>query len=244
MQLKKYAAITDQGPYLNLNEDSYLYDLASKLFIVADGFGGSGIGDQQTQSTIANIKEFYGKLCDDLDSTMPFYYNQNNLIEANGLMNSLFHSHRLAWESNKDRPLNERGACSVLAMCQSDSVLISFCIGNIKQYLVRGKKIYPVHNGQVYQYMSRNSFDSHLGQFPMSALGMYPEFEYEKKEIRVREGDLIVLATDGAVGQMPEGEILQVLDQEQDIYERSLELLKRSNEKGNLDNQTILVLQY
>lgn len=44
MKLKSYAAKTHQGPYLEINEDGYEFDFENELYMILDGFGGSGIG--------------------------------------------------------------------------------------------------------------------------------------------------------------------------------------------------------
>jgi serine/threonine protein phosphatase PrpC len=244
MELKKYSAITDQGPYLNTNEDGYLYDLSSKLFVVADGFGGAGIGDVTTQKTLEYVKNFYGKISDDLDSTMPFFYNQNYLLEGNGLMNSLINTHQMIWKENKDKALNERGGCSLIALCQAESILISFCIGNLKQVLVRSGESYTVHHGQRFGHLTRDSYNSSLCNFPTTAIGMYQDFEHQIGEYRVREGDTFVVMTDGVYQYLSAREIEQVISSDRDLAEKSQQLLAMSNERGNLDNQTVLVLQY
>ena len=62
MRLKSFSAQTTQGPYLQLNEDAYDHDLNTNLYMVLDGFGGSGIGDRAVSLLKENVKKFYTKL--------------------------------------------------------------------------------------------------------------------------------------------------------------------------------------
>ena len=79
----------------------------------------------------------------------------------------------------------------------------------------------------------------------MNALGMYPEMSHQLKEVRLSEGDKVILLTDGVYGQISEEEILYSLNRQAlDAQERINNLLKLSNSRGNTDNQTALILEF
>jgi serine/threonine protein phosphatase PrpC len=79
----------------------------------------------------------------------------------------------------------------------------------------------------------------------MNALGMYPELGYQMREIRLAEGDKILLMTDGSYATLSEEEILHHLNRPApDTQERLNSLLKLSNDHGNLDNQTAMILEF
>ena len=62
MRLKAYAAQTHQGPYLQVNEDGYDFDFDHELFMIFDGFGGSGVGDKAVDKLKQDIRYFYSEL--------------------------------------------------------------------------------------------------------------------------------------------------------------------------------------
>jgi serine/threonine protein phosphatase PrpC len=62
MRLKTFSAKTHQGPYLETNEDGYDFDFENNLFMVFDGFGGSGIGDRIVENLKNEIKKFYTQI--------------------------------------------------------------------------------------------------------------------------------------------------------------------------------------
>ena len=89
MDLKIFSAETHQGPYLNINEDGCDYDFSNNIYMILDGFGGSGVGDKVVREIKDNIKRFYTQIASDINATMPFFYSPKYLIEGNALINSL-----------------------------------------------------------------------------------------------------------------------------------------------------------
>ena len=79
ISLKSYSAFSEQGPYLQVNEDAVEVDLINHLFLLLDGFGGSSVGDKAVQFVKDTVKKFYTKVGGDPDSTLPFYQNQYGL---------------------------------------------------------------------------------------------------------------------------------------------------------------------
>ena len=49
MELNNFTVETHQGPFLNVNEDGYHFDLEQNLFMIFDGYGGSNIGDKAVE---------------------------------------------------------------------------------------------------------------------------------------------------------------------------------------------------
>ena len=93
IELKSYAMLSHQGPYLNVNEDTAEADIVNNMFLVIDGFGGAGIGDEVALLVKDILKKAYKKISVDPDSTLPFYYSHKYLLEANALINALFNAH-------------------------------------------------------------------------------------------------------------------------------------------------------
>jgi serine/threonine protein phosphatase PrpC len=74
---------------------------------------------------------------------------------------------------------------------------------------------------------------------------MYPELGQQVREIRISEGDKLVLLTDGVYAQISDEELLYSLNRSSgDANERINNLLKLSNSRGNTDNQTAMILEF
>jgi serine/threonine protein phosphatase PrpC len=158
MRLKAYAAQTHQGPYLQINEDAYEFDFENDLFMVLDGFGGSGFGDRAVEKLKAEIKTFYSQLADDPNATMPLYYNPRNLLEGNAILNSMMNAHQNLFRANSDRPINQRAGSSVIVAAKSDSLMVLVGVGNCCAYHFRQGTLSKIIVEDTLKYLSKNQF--------------------------------------------------------------------------------------
>lgn len=245
MRLKAYAAQTHQGPYLQVNEDGYEFDFDNEMFMVLDGFGGSGVGDRAVDKLKHEIKNFYTQISDDPNATMPLYYNPRNLLEGNAILNSMMNAHQNLLKANMEKPVNQRAGASAIVAVKADSLMILVGVGNCCAFHFRQGKLNKVIFEDTFKFLSKDQFDFKFRSTPMNAIGMYPELGQQMKEIRLAEGDKVVLLTDGVYGQISEEELLYALNKTApDANERINSLLKLSNSRGNTDNQTAMILEF
>jgi serine/threonine protein phosphatase PrpC len=245
MRLKAYAAQTHQGPYLQVNEDAYEFDFENDLYMVLDGFGGSGIGDKAVDKLKYEIKNFFSQMSDDPNATMPLYYNPKNLLEGNAIVNSLMNAHQNLLRSNSDLPVNQRAGSSLVVAARSESIMILVGVGNCCAYHYRQGKLSKIIMEDNFKYLSKKQFEDRFRTVPMNAVGMYPELTYQMKEVRLLEGDKLLLMTDGIYSNVSEEEILHHLNRASpDAQNRLNSLLKLSNSHGNTDNITAMILEF
>ena len=245
IDLKSYAAQTDQGPYLQLNEDDHLVDPDNGLFMVLDGFGGGGIGDKSTELAKEAVGKFFTRIGDDPDSTMPFFYSEKYLLEGNALINAMHHAHRIVREHNAERSIEKRGAVSVAAVARAENLVTFVSCGNSVAYLCR--------KGMIEQFISPDSlgtliFERHVHNFmscPMSAIGLFKDIHLQIRELRVQPGDQIVLMTEGAYSCLGPKEIKHtVVDNHLLDQEKISVVFELANSRGNISNQTMVLMQY
>lgn len=245
MRLKAYAAETNQGPYLQVNEDGYDFDFENDLYMVFDGFGGSGIGDRAVDRLKQEIKTFYTQISDDPNATMPLYYNPRNILEGNAILNSMMNAHQNLLKSNLDKPVNQRGGASGIVAVKADSLMVLVGVGNCCAWHFRQGRLSKIILEDTFKYLSKDQFSYKFRTTPMNAIGMYPELGHTLKEVRLSEGDKIILMTDGVYAQISEEELLYALNKSApDANERINSLLKLSNSRGNTDNQTAMILEF
>lgn len=245
MRLKAYAAITHQGPYLQINEDGYDFDFENDLFMVFDGFGGSGIGDRAVDKLKSDIKTFYTQISDDPNATMPIFYNPRNLLEGNAILNAMMNAHQNLFKSNSQKPINQRAGSSAMVAVRADSLMVLVGIGNCCAYHYRQGTLSKLLIEDTFKYLSKGQFGTRFRTTPLNAIGMYPELGYQMQEVRLLEGDKLLLMTDGLYSYLSEEEILHHLNRSaSDAQERLNSLLKLSNSHGNLDNQTAMILEF
>lgn len=243
IELKSYAMLSHQGPYLNVNEDTAEADIVNNMFLVIDGFGGAGIGDEVAILVKDILKKAYKKISVDPDSTMPFYYSHKYLLEANALINALFNAHNEVSKLNEKRRIDTRGGASVLAAGLSENILNLVSTGNVAAYLLREGEL----TQEVVPDSLTNLNNEGAGNLnvPMSGIGLFEDLHYRVREIKLNEGDIVLLLSDGIFSRLSLDRIKQIAQGQQHNLNKMIEdFIKFSNESGNQDNQTAIVIGF
>ena len=230
--LKGYTAHSDQGPFLQVNEDTVVVDLANKLFLLLDGFGGGAV----VSGLAEEIKSFYTKLGGDPDATLPFFFSHKYLLEGNALINSMHHSHERLAKENAQREASLRGGASCIAGVMADNIMTFVATGNCAGFLSRGDEL---------SLICRPDNTNGTPASPASGLGLFEDFHFEVCEIKVLEKDFFALLSDGVYSRLEQGEIASVLKKtDSPNWQKAKELFDLANSRGNLDNQSALFLQF
>jgi serine/threonine protein phosphatase PrpC len=245
IELKSYGMQSHQGPHLNLNEDLVDADLVNNLFMLIDGFGGSNIGDRAAMMIRDTLKRSYTKIAVDPEATLPFFYSHKYLIEGNALINALQTAHQNVNRDNEKKNLDNRGGGSVIAAAIAENILTLVSTGNCVAYLYRKGHLSIEVLADSLAGLSRDSYQSYLHSVPMSGIGLFEDLHYNVRELKVTEGDVVIMLTDGAYSRLSTEEIKYIvetnLESELDAIK---ELFRLSNDRGNLDNQSAVILQF
>ena len=245
IELKSYGMQSHQGPHLNLNEDLVEADLVNNLFMVVDGFGGSNIGDRAAMMIRDNLKRSYTKIAIDPEATLPFFYSHKYLIEGNALINALHTAHQVINRDNETKNLNSRGGGSVIAVAIAENVVTLVSTGNCVAYLYRKGRLSIEVLPDSLANLSRDLYQSYLHSVPMSGVGLFEDLHYTVRELKITDGDIIILLTDGAYSRLSTDEIKYTIEKNlESELDAIKELFKLSNDRGNLDNQSGIVLQF
>ena len=245
MELKTISAETHSGPYLELNEDGYDFDLENQLYMILDGFGGSGIGDMVVNQIKENIKHFYTNIVFDQDSTLPFFYSPKYLLEGNCLINAMVFGHNHLVKDNMQKDVAKRGGSSGIFAAKAESILTLASVGNCNAFLYRRGVLTKIFMEDSFRLLSNDNYDSHLKTMPLSGLGLFPDLYYQVKEVRLFEGDMITLMTDGVYARLLEDEIKDAMSRVNvSPKEKITDLFALANQRGNLDNQTAMILEF
>ncbi|MBD66731.1 MAG: hypothetical protein CME62_16105 [Halobacteriovoraceae bacterium] len=245
MDIVNFSSQSHQGPFLNQNEDGYDFDIENQLYMIFDGFGGHNVGDKAVEEIKINIKKFFNSFTEDRDATLPFYFSPKYLIEGNVLINAMLLSHYELYKKNLERELEQRAGASGLLAIGSESVLTLASTGNCRAYLIRKGHIEKIFSEDSMQMLRKDNFESHLKNIPLSGFGLFPDLHYQVKEIRITEGDKIIFLTDGAYARVEDREVMSCLTKPTiDLKTKIQEVFDLSNDRGNLDNQTCMILEY
>ena len=245
MRIKSMSAHSDQGPYLQINEDTYDFDLDNNLFMLFDGFGGVGVGDIAVAKLKENIKKFYTQVSEDPDATLPFFFSPKYLLEGNALINAMLFSHNLLVKENMQKEVASRAGASAVLMSKAESIMTLASVGNCATYLYRKGIFRKVFIEDSFKLLSNDNYESHLKTMPMSGFGLFPDLYYQVKEVRLFEGDLLICLTDGVYARLDEDEIKDVISNSKLAPKNKVtELFSMANKRGNIDNQAAMILEF
>ncbi|EQC51251.1 PP2C family serine/threonine-protein phosphatase [Bacteriovorax sp. DB6_IX] len=243
IDIQSYFAKTHQGPYLNLNEDDILVDLNNRLFALFDGFGGSSIGDQAVDLCKKKVEGFFSKVSADPDATMPYFYSPKYLLETNALINSTFLAHEALLKENSSREMNERGGVSQILAMISENILSLVSVGNCAAFLYRNGRVSLISSPDCISPIGSIEQNITYRTFPLSALGLYEDLDPKVWEVNLQQGDKVVLLSDGIFSRLGVDDLRVILDKHgTDEHESVKSLINLSNDRGNLDNQSAIIL--
>ncbi len=245
IRLKRYAAKTNQGPYLNLNEDNLDVDLTNKVFQVLDGFGGTNAGDKASEYIREQIKRLYTKIAEDPDSTLPFFYSSKYLIEGNALINAIHNAHKGLLNENREKDFSKRGGSAGVFGALAENILTIASIGNCLSFLLRRGQIQILTKPQNFEQLSKDNYKNYQLTLPTNGFGLFDDILIDIQEVKLRENDYILFMSDGACNRLQDKEIAGLLNQGyQDLSSFIDSIFTLNNERGNLDNQTAMVLHF
>lgn len=209
------------------------------LFVVADGFGGSGPGAAASQVACESVLGFLEKEAGDLEATLPFVLKSYFSLAGNVLFNALVHANRKVTSLNKDKSLNEKGGASVLAGFLDEDILALANVGTCSAWLVRQGKATELVTPRSYARLCDPfAIDAHPEQSaPLMAMGISEDLEPEIVECRVRPGDWVILQSDGV-----SEEVRRSLIQLQSRGEVAIEEFLRSREFA--DNASLALIRF
>ena len=243
--LKSYSLKTDQGPYLHLNEDDVNVDLVNKTYMLFDGFGGAGAGDQAVRIAKETLKDFYNSFSEDADKTLPFFFNPQYILEGNALINAFRLAHQKIIEFNRGQSHSHFGGTSAIAVVQKDSSLFCVSAGNCLGLKVSKGKVEEVITPDNYRHFKRDREELPFFTAPTQALGLFSELDFKTTHLKIFEGDQLILLSDGVYSRVQNDELIFILNKgERSSLEKIEELFELANQRGNQDNQSSIILNF
>lgn len=234
---------TDVGRIRSANEDS-MGDIPindGHVLIVADGMGGYRGGAIASHLVIEAIEEYFR----DAQVEHP----QKSLRQAIYLANE-----RIYLRGQQDEDLSRMGSTCVLAMVEHGQLFVAH-VGDSRIYLLRegGKLERLTRDHTVVQHfvdvglLSEEEAEGHPDSHILSrALGPRAHVEPEVCEapVALREGDRVLLCSDGLTKMMSEAHIQAFLAGKKPSQDIADALVEDANERGGEDNVTVVVFEY
>lgn len=238
----KTFSVTNIGKKRKLNQD-YVYTSEEpvghlpNLFIVADGMGGHNAGDYASKLAVETMVEEIAAS----EEQAPEAVLRMAVEKANAMVNG---------SAKKAPELEGMGTTVVAASCDGRSLSVAN-VGDSRLYVVGGHEIRQitrdhswvedmVRSGGMGREEARNHPDKNI---ITRAVGAEDSVKTDFFSVTLREGDMILMCTDGLTNMLSDEEIRMILNGARDIVERAEELVRRANENGGRDNISVILIE-
>jgi protein phosphatase len=235
----EYGVLSDQGMVRASNEDSYIADCGSRIFLVADGMGGHAAGEIASGIAASTVQEVFSAKAPDMadikdrlhfavqQANTRVYETQQTESEYRGMGTTLT---VLAFEDNR----------YCLAHV-GDSRAYLFRNNNLTQLTRDHSLVWPLfENGIISKDEIARQPQKHL---ITRSIGTHAEVEVDLQENTAMEGDIFLLCSDGLTDVLTDDAIQQILEKAgKKPKQISQALIQAANMGGGPDNITAVVV--
>lgn len=250
---KKSFGISDLGLKRNLNEDSYFISDELGLYLVADGMGGHRAGNVASSSAVEIIAEHIRSWLE-AEKEETQIINDSTLVDEDSVLIRAVRkaNDRLCEMSQQNNALSGMGTTIVgLLQLQGKAHVVN--VGDSRAYRIRKDVIsqLTIDHSWVGEQLQQNLISEDEARLHRwrniitRALGNRKDVEIDASKHDIEPADCFVLCTDGLSGMLTDAEILDIVKRAgDDLEEASRNLVAQSNEKGGLDNITVVLVKF
>lgn len=241
----KAFSMTDIGMVRKINQD-YIFSSENavgnfpNLFLVADGMGGHQAGDYASRVCVETI----------VDSIKNSYLRTEIGILEEAIKNA---NRRIHTDALSNSELKGMGTTLVAAVITRDDVLYVANIGDSRLYIVNRQEIKQItedhsyveeliRKGEIRRSEARNHPKKNV---ITRAIGTSSRVIVDYFEVPLRDGDKILLCSDGLSNMVEDRELQYIIESYSDETEIAVkELVKRANENGGKDNISTILIKF
>ena len=208
----------------------------SNVFIVADGMGGHNAGDYASKVTVetmlAEMQSSFEK-----NPTLIF---RRAIEEANEVIRR---------RAGEDKKLEGMGTTVVVASCMGRFLQVAN-VGDSRLYVVNReiRQITRDHSlveemirmGGLDRADARNHPDKNI---ITRAVGAEDHVEPDFFTVELREGDTVLMCSDGLTNMLEDEEIRMIISGARDLVEKAERLVEAANANGGRDNISVILIE-
>jgi serine/threonine protein phosphatase PrpC len=233
-----YGARSDQGMVRTSNEDSYIANIQSRIFLVADGMGGHAAGEIASHIAASTIDELVSGRSSDS--------NMEELLQA-----AAKEANKRVYETQKLKSEYRGMGSTLTVLTLLDDHYYVAQVGDSRAYLFRDKKlqqltrdhslVWPLYESGI---LTKDDISRHPQKNLITrSIGTHAEVEADLQKGPVHEGDIFLLCSDGLTDVLSDHDILKVfIDNAHDPREISELFIRAANLGGGPDNVTAVVV--
>jgi serine/threonine protein phosphatase PrpC len=241
--------VTDLGRVRSNNEDSFRIIEPLNLFILSDGMGGEAHGEVASSLAVETVERVCATPKGDSDVTLAGASSENWSPQTRLLQNAVFQANFNIYQSSQEHP-EQRGMGATLTAGWINGNKLSLAhVGDSRAYLLRTGNLQQLTNDHslVAEQVRRGIItpqqaeESEMQSVLLRALGAHSEVDVDVDEFNLFPRDVLLLCSDGLTRMVTEPEIAGTLQAETDPEKAAQKLVDLANERGGLDNITVIV---
>jgi serine/threonine protein phosphatase PrpC len=207
--------------------DPAVLDELGQVFVLADGVGGLKGGDLASQYALSTI--------------ISSYYDQPEGSPADRLARAIAEANSIIYDEGQAQGTTM--ATTVVAAVVQGRDLIIGSVGDSPAYLIREGRPRKLTLDHTVAAMSDTPPESESGGRKLvRALGVAASVKVDIITGRVRDGDCVVLCSDGLTRYITPEEIERITT-DQPVEEAAKTLIETANERGGADNISVIILR-
>lgn len=224
---------TDVGRVRDGNEDSYI--VLESLYGIADGMGGHAAGEVASSTAVDALSEGIGRVDPKVPETLATLIKDAN--------RTIFE------KATRDDSLHGMGTTCTIVLIDGERGHLAH-VGDSRAYMLRGDSLTRL--SEDHTLVGRMVKEGQLTEDEASrhpqrnmitrSLGIDPEVRVDLRSFEVRDGDRLMLCSDGLTSMVDEPTIERVLHDTADPQRTADQLVDLANEAGGDDNITVVVL--
>ena len=241
--------VTDLGRVRTNNEDCFRIVEPLNLFVLSDGMGGEAHGEVASALAVETIVKYCTEPQGDAAVPSGASFEPSWSEKTKRLTTAVHLANKSIYESAEAHP-EQHGMGATLTAAWADGPRLSVAhVGDSRLYLLRGGSLQQLTSDHslVAEQVRRGILtaaeaeESEMQSVLLRALGAVPEIEVDTDEHAIFARDILMLCCDGLTRMVTEPEIAGTLQAETDPTKAAEKLIALANERGGVDNITVIV---
>jgi PPM family protein phosphatase len=246
------AVASDPGLRRESNEDSFCTRTDLGLYMVADGMGGHAAGEVASRLAVKVVEDFINDTRDaDPNRTWPFPYDADLSFDGNRLKAAFrLANRRLAAAMQSDEGLRGMATTAAAVLMTKERPAVAH-VGDSRVYLWRDGRLSQItedHSWVGEQVRAGVLSDADARRHPWRnvvtrALSGGDDPDVEVTELDVREGDRLLICSDGLSGVVGFEALESIIASTHPLQETCRSLIDAANAAGGPDNITVALIK-
>lgn len=243
--------MTDLGRVRTNNEDCFRIVEPLNLFVLSDGMGGEAHGEVASELAVETIVKFCMDPQADAGGALLSNPEPSWSEKTRRLTSAVHLANKNIYEAAEAHP-EQHGMGATLTAAWIDGSRLSIAhVGDSRAYLLRGGTLQQLTSDHslVAEQVRRGILtaaeaeESEMQSVLLRALGALPEIEIDSEEHTLFARDILMLCCDGLTRMVTEPEIAGTLQAEPDPTRAAEKLIALANERGGVDNITVIIVR-